>query len=363
MKICLLTHSLDIQTGAGESAYNITKCIKELLPEVDFSFITSNDLLKPSYFGVFRNLGKIYKRMRDADIIHAMDVYPYGVVAMFVNFLLNKPMIITAIGTGSIQLLSRSGWKAFFSRMVYKRANYITAISRYIAEEIKKEIKSVDVKVINLGVDYKYWSEKGESSLNDKIKNLKPYILSVGELKRRKGYDVILPILGELFKKHIDLNYIIVANVERNFVYRDELYRQIEELGLSKRVYFFSRLSRDDLRFVFQNAHLYLTLPQNINGDVEGFGLTIVQSSGCGTPVIVGRGSGAEDAIINNQSGFLVDSRDKKDVLSKIESILENNVLREKLSIGAKKLAQRQDWINTVAPYVDIYKKILKCKK
>lgn len=362
MKICILANTLNDKTGAGEFAVNLSKWATDILPQAVFSFMTGDDLLSPGYFKLLKNWPKIVCKIREADVIHALDGYPYGVIAMLANLFINKPLIITAVGTGSIQKLKGFGLKSVLLRLAFVRADRITAISQFVAQKVREEVKRVAITVINHGVDYEYWSMISATRVDNQLATLIPYILSVGELKRRKGYDRMLPIIGRILEKAPNIHYVIVANTDKNMNYYSELCSQIEHLGLDGRVHFLSQLSREELRNVFQKAELYFTLPQNIGGDVEGFGLSILQAAAAGLPAVVGRGSGASDAVADNESGFLVAGEDVKEILTKVERLLTNRIERDRMSKNARDFSRRMSWKIKVCDYADTYKELNKLK-
>lgn len=360
MRICVFTHSLDKQTGTGEFAHNLITEIESLLPGSEFTLLSGEDVLRPSYFSIIKNWSKIRRSVRECDIIHALDCYPYGAIAALANWHIDKPLLITAIGTGSLQLFERRGLKAMVFRWAYARAMGVTAISRYVAREIERYLPGMNVQVINPGIDYEYWSREESNYIDTQMESLAPYVLSVGELKKRKGYEKNLPVVSEVMKTVPDLNYVIVANIYRNKKYKAELKREIEALGIEGKVVFLSSLSREALRSVYQHALIYLTLPQKIGGDVEGFGLSILQAAAGGLPSVVGRGSGAEDAVLDSRSGFLVSSDNQLEVVERVKELLKDNDLQRKLSAGAKEFARGMTWREFANLYSALYKELNK---
>lgn len=358
MKVCVLCHTTNTQTGTGEFASSLIKELEILMPGSTFTVMTSEDVLKLNYMSMIRNFLYIRKQIRGCDIIHTLDNYPYGVIAAFANFLINRPLIITAIGTGSLQLFDRKGWKSVLFRWAYSQADHVVAISHYVAKCIELNVKKIKVTVINPGIDNKYWSIATETEMDTKLERLSPYLLSVGDLKRRKGYEVMLPIISVVMKENKLVNYVIVADTKKNPEGKSKLDEIISELGISGRVIVLSNLPREDLRSVYQHALLYITLPQNVGGDIEGFGMSILQAASAGVPAIVGEGSGANDAVIDAKSGFLVSSNDSKDMLKKINNLLSDENLLRELSQGAMEFSAQMSWRDQSKKYVDIYKKI-----
>ncbi|KKT40781.1 MAG: hypothetical protein UW30_C0018G0001 [Candidatus Giovannonibacteria bacterium GW2011_GWA2_44_13b] len=77
---------------------------------------------------ILKNFFRIRKIFKECDVIHAMDTYPYGIIAALASLGLGKKIIITAVGSGSIIPLYS---KIFFLPSVFscKRADAIVAIS------------------------------------------------------------------------------------------------------------------------------------------------------------------------------------------------------------------------------------------
>jgi len=356
MKICYFLHTLNNRTGVGTLTNSIIDGVKKCSTEISYSVLTSEDYLKPSIFLILKNWFYIRGEIKKADIVHAFDGYPYGVLAHIISIGTGKPVIITAIGSGSSQMLKQFNLRAILLQWAYKRSRGVVAISRYVADEIEAVV-GISVEVINPGVDFTFWNGNGPSALDSKVDSLRPYFLTQGELKERKGYSVLLPMMKDILENHPSANYVIVANTTRNAKYFGELKNMIEELGLTGRVIFFSDVSAEDLRTLYQKSTGYVLLPQNINGDVEGFGISILEASASGVPVVVGKGSGANDAVEDGKSGFLVDSLNKSEVEGRLTDLLENTTLHTQLSEGAKTWAQKMTWENQAKKYLDLYEK------
>lgn len=358
MKICYLTHTLTSCTGIGEFATNLLKGVKKSIHNIDFSIMTGGDLLKPNLFYILFHWVSIRKKIKKSEIVHALDAYPYGFIACLANIFIGRPVIITAIGSGSLQLLWKGGWRSYLLRWVYKRATYITAISHYVADEIKKEIPELTMEVINPGIQYDFWSSKKTNVKDHIFEKLEPYFISVGEFKKRKGYSEMLPIIKEVLKNNPNLSYVIVGNTNKNKKYLDELKKLISSLDIENNVKILSGLSAEELRSAYSHATAYFALPKNVDGDIEGFGMAIVEAAATGTPAVVGKGSGADDTISNGKNGFLISVDGKEDLMKALESLITDRHLHAKMSLEAQQFAKDIKWENQIKKYIMLYKKI-----
>ena len=242
MKICLFTHTLNPRTGAGEFSGNLIDNARDLHSGINFTILTSEDLLPPKFWKFLFNFRQIRKKIKESDVIHALDTYPYGVMALVANAFINKPLIITAVGSGSVRFIKYQGFKSFLLRLAYRKADKVTAISSYIANQLKGWVSGLEVEIINHGVDTRFWSESKEFNIDPLIMKAKPYILTVGEMKERKGYSESVSVFYETLKSFPELKYIIVAREDRNNEYWNVVNRQIKDLRIEDSIFFLSNL-------------------------------------------------------------------------------------------------------------------------
>ena len=355
MRICVLTHTLNPRTGVGVLTNNIIDGIRKVNQDINFSVLTSEDYIKPSVYEIIKNWRHIREEIKSSDIVHAIDTYPYGVIACIANFRASKPVIITAVGSGSVRMLEGFGWKSFLLRWAYRRADSLTAISNYVANEVKKTLPNLSIEVINPSVDYEFYSKEDNKKHPSALEGR--YIITQGEFKERKGYEEILPIMKKIMAVS-DVKYVIVGNTGQNREYQEKLYKIMKDLGIREKIFIRTNLSREELRALYKNAILYLTLPKNVKGDIEGYGMAIVEAAATGTPAVVGLGSGADDTVNDGESGFLIKGENSEEVKERILSIIDNSKLQEKLSIGAQNLAKGNSPENKAKKYIEIYERI-----
>ena len=87
----------------------------------------------------------------------------------------------------------------------------------------------------------------------------------------------------------------------------------------------------------------------------EGFGLVYLEANASGLPVIGSLESGAEDAIRDGRTGFLVSQNDSEGIAEAIIKILGNKNLAETMSSEAIKWASEHDMDKVIMKYKGIY--------
>lgn len=342
MNVCYLNHDLRNDTGAGRFCLELTNALKKLIPDFDYRVLThDDDALPKNKLALPFSLLKIRKIFRDYDIIHALDGWPYGVIAALVSLGLKKKLVITTIGTGAVQPLYNF-WKQPLLKWAYQRADTITAVSRNTKKEILKVLPDLNIGVINHGVDFEKFQRPARCY--EEIENLKPYILSVGAWKARKGFEYSLAAFEEVRRKFSNLRYVIVSNGRKD--------KDIPG------VKFFNNVAEDFLTALYKSAELFILLPQDVGKDIEGFGLVFLEAASAGLPVVSTRGTSAEDVVGDGRSGFLVAQHDASEAARVICTLVSDKMLQARFSREAAVLARSMSWQRAAEAYKSIYKNL-----
>lgn len=361
MKICFLNENLNINAGVGRFGLDMIKGVQNsknfetiVLTEKKFNnYEFEKPILKKSYLlrnflNIFINAIRARKYIKKCDIVHALDGYPYGVIATLANIGLNKKLIISGIGTYSVLPLDEP-IKKWFLRWAYKKADKIICISSFTEKQILKRINLHNTVVINHGVDYNKFQIGYRGQNKEKI------ILSVGALKLRKGYHISIPAIAEVKKKYPNIKYYIVGGRPT------EIYSKlVKDCGLKENVKFFYDISDEELIELYYDSNVFLLTSITINdNDFEGFGLVYLEAGACGRPVIGAYGSGAEDAIIDGETGILVPQNNIKATAEAVLKLLDNSELAQKMGDSGKKFTEKMNWKNVVQKYIEIYRNII----
>ena len=100
-----------------------------------------------------------------------------------------------------------------------------------------------------------------------------PYILSVGRLIKRKGFDwFIRNVLPKIVRSKCDIKYVIVGDGS----YRPEIEKAIAESCMTEHVILLGKIDRLKLIKVLQNASLFVSPNVPVAGDKGGLELPIL---------------------------------------------------------------------------------------
>lgn len=369
MKICFLNKHLKVKGGEGRYGRNLLESILKhkdveafVLVEKVGGHKLEKVVLRKSFPlrhlpNIFINAVKIRKYVKDCDIVHALDGYPYGVIAALANIGLGKKLIINGIGTFSVLPLEKPIKKTLL-KWAYRKADKVLCISRFTRKQILKRLKLDNTIVINHGVNYEKFADKRRFYANSRSRlTQKKYkiVLSVGVLKTRKGYHISIPAIAEVKKKYKDIKYYIVGRKPAK-VYLD----LVKKYGLEKNIDFFQFTSDEDLIRLYHEADIFLLTSVNINdNDFEGFGLVFLEAGACGKPLIGTFDCGIEDAVVDGVTGILVPQNDVKKTAEAVLKLLDNPELARKLGENSRKRARQMSWDNVASKYLSVYKQIM----
>lgn len=343
MKICFLTQNLNITDGGGRFSHDLVSNLKNNGFETE---VIITEKINPLI-----NFFKIRKIFRDSNIIHAVDVWPNGFYAHLISFGLKKPIIITALGTYSVAPFY--SWRSPLMKWVCGGIRLV-AISQYTKEKILKIIPNLNIKVICPGFDLDFWSDS-HGLPYDKILRFKPYILSVGALKPRKGYYNSIRAFAVVAKKIENLNYVIVGQGEGSD-YAKEIKKIVEENNLKNRVIFISSGIDDNelLRF-YRNAELFILTPVEESHHFEGFGIVYLEAAASGLPIIASLNSGAESAVKDGYNGILVLQNNPEATAEAMLKILGNPEFKINFSVNSREWVKNFSQAKIISEYIKIY--------
>ena len=145
-------------------------------------------------------------------------------------------------------------------------------------------------------------------------------LVTVGRLVKRKGIgwfvENVIPKLGSSY-------YYLIAGSGPEYT---RIQKLIEYSNLGHCVFMLGRISDEEKKVIYNASDIFIMPNITVPGDMEGFGIVIIEAGICGLPVIASNIQGIRDAVIDGQTGFLVEECDVNGYIDKIRSM---NLRRE----------------------------------
>lgn len=310
-----------------------------------------NDLL-----GAMREARQVWRsylsacgRLVGVDVLHCL-VEPYIPAAGLLAF--RRRLIVSGVGSYLVEPLQDSDAVSPIARYLFtsalRRAHKIVCISRYTRSRLLVAMPGLKhVDVVSPGVDADRFASccAGE---RDRM------LLSVGALKPRKGYEYSIQAFAEAARNIRGAVYLIVGRGGSGG-YRERLRTLISRCDMNGRVHVLSDVTDDALRSLYERACCHVLASVNVKGRFEGFGLVHLEAAAAGLPSIGSLDCGAEDAIIDGVTGFLVPQRDIQKLSCAMLRLLLDPVLAREMGEGARRHAAKQSWPDVARRMVALY--------
>ena len=170
-----------------------------------------------------------------------------------------------------------------------------------------------------------------------------PQFITIARLEDRyKGHDVVMRAMPLILARVPQAEWIIVGDGPL----RGHLERLAAIHGVSSRVRFVGAVPDEERDRCLDQAAL-LAMPSRLpaRGTAgEGFGIVYLEAGARGIPVVAGKVAGALDAVIDGETGVLVDPDDHVAVASAIASLLEDPARARELGRGGRAHAEGLAW-------------------
>ena len=243
----------------------------------------------------------------------------------------------------------------FFQKKALKNVDAIICDSQTSKKDIvsKLSFPQDKIHVIYLAAGSNFNPITDENTLfsvSKKYNLPKKFVLYVGDVNWNKNLQNLLEAV-----KIAKVNLVIVgkALTDDSLTQVEEIDRIIKKLGLQKQVIKTGYVSENDLISIYNLASLTI-LPSFY----EGFGLPVLESMACGTPVVCS--NVASLAEITNNSAIFCDPSDPNDIAQKIAHALNlSKKQRQNLSQKLVKHASKFSWQKVARQTINVYKSVL----
>lgn len=182
-------------------------------------------------------------------------------------------------------------------------------------------------------------------------------ILHVARLVEKKGTAVLINAVKQVKLLNPDVKLVIIGEGPL----LDGLKAQVTSLGLDQTVTFTGALPHVDVMAWMRKASM-LVLPSITakTGDAEGLGMVLLEAAVTGVPVIGTQHGGIPEAIIDEQTGFLVKERDDKQLADRISYLSNNENIRFIMGTNAREFVnQKFNLSQQTTKLENIYQKLL----
>lgn len=276
--------------------------------------------------------------------IHAACCLPEGLMAWFVAKRIGVPYL-TYVHGEELNVASSSRELKWLARRVYRDAQTIVANSNNTASLLAEDWlpSGARPKVLTPGIDTAtYHPARNNAQVRNQLGwGDRRVVLTVGRLQKRKGHDRMLQALPAIRAEVPDVLYAIVGDGDES----NNLVALANELGVQESVRFYNALEGDRLLAAYQQCDLFALPNREVEGDIEGFGIVLLEAQACGKPVIAGNSGGTSETFLDGETGFLVDATSPEKLAEAVLKAFRSPGKLEEMGASARDWTVRNfDW-------------------
>ena len=359
MRVLVLTHHA-VKNVLGEYEYNMCKHLEEQDVEVfDVALFGTNShycsnariAKKPAEFlsdWAAKRIGELFspdmisEMRKKYDVIHLQGAFwsfiPLQAIIWKKLLRIKTPTIMTthAFVPEKQTLLRRSLVNAIKNRkpsllfwglrcLPYRHLDKIICQSELEREFVIKEFQIDAEKVVTIpnGVDMRRFEQQTHDFKEERQLKRKYFVFFVGQLIPQKGIKYLLRA-AKLLKEErgIDCDVGLAS-----YVPKDDVLGEADSLGIGGNVKIFPRLPEKDLIAAYKSCDVFV-LPSLI----EGLPTVVLEAMAAKRPVVATNVSGNPYLIRDGSNGFMVDPKDHLALADRIERVLTDKELGDKIA-------------------------------
>jgi glycosyltransferase involved in cell wall biosynthesis len=303
---------------------------------------------KVIYLFVLPKLKSILKE-NNPIILQAHSATSYGLIGALTNY---KPFLISVWGSDVFNFPHKSLIHKRILTYNLSKADRIFSTSNIMASETKK-YSNKNVEVIHFGVDVEKFKPSTDKFIFDKKD------IVIGSIKALENKYGVLDLL-EAFKI---LKYKLPSlPLKLLLVGRGSLENQIKEIinkyNLTGFVQVVGFIKPDEIIKYHNELDIMVAVSTE---DSESFGVSVIEASSCGKPVIVSNKGGLKEVVEDNKTGLIVPSNNPKALADALEKLVTNIDLRKILGNAGrervKKYFSKEESLNKmIRNYAEVWK-------
>lgn len=241
--------------------------------------------------------------------------------------------------------------KYFYDLLLPKIDGFI-AVSKSAEDSLLSVYPKAKNMIIPNGIDIDRFAD---GKIIEKYKDGKFNLLYVGRFDERKGIFYLLEAFKKLKKRFAKkIRLILVGNGPQKW----EIIKRIKKLKIKNNVCLVGEVKDCQLPNYYKTADL-LVAPATSG---ESFGLVLLEAMAAGVPIVAAANRGYKEVLKEIRNCSLVSPRDSEALAQKIEKLIKNKEIRERLIDWGLNQVKKYSWKEIAQKVLDFYDKILKTK-
>ena len=270
------------------------------------------------------------------------------------NIAQNKKLVITVhdlspIITPEFYDTKRRAWHRFLNyKKAFLRADLIFAVSRYTKLDLTRifNVNPEKIKVVYPGIQQKKYEYEISSAKLREARNIYglpgDYILFLNTIEPRKN---LLGLIEAFEKLKSPMNLVIAGKL--GWKYKN-IFKSISRSPKKSKIKYIGYIDE-----IYKSAVIKMAKVLVYPSFYEGFGFQPLEAMALGTPVIASQLTSLPEVV--GDSGLLINPYDSSSISGAIDSILDNEDLRNKFILKGTQKALGFNWKLTAKQVIDSF--------
>lgn len=301
----------------------------------------SSGWLRPRWLAALFWIARVCAQEQPSAIV-VSHILPFGTLARFMMRAKKIPYAVIVHGMDIAALVEGEGSKQREARRVLDDARLVIANSAFtsviakklgVAEKALRVVTPPSSFPLDVAVDpaavAAVRSDCG-CGPDDVL------VLTTCRLVERKGVDTMLRALAAMSSRK-KIVYVVVGDGPD----AKRVQTMAKDLGVDDRTLFKGAVDNATLAAYFAACDVFAMLARSIGTDVEGYGIVYRDAGVFGKPVLAGRTGGVPEAVLDRETGLLIDPNDHKQAALELGRLADEPELRHRLGAAARARQER----------------------
>ncbi|MGD0364358.1 MAG: glycosyltransferase [Bryobacteraceae bacterium] len=199
--------------------------------------------------------------------------------------------------------------------------NQVQAVSEAVREETIRADRIDPNKVVTIpnGIEIdKLTAAKASGSLRQSLRldDAFPLVVTVGHIRRVKGYDMLLRAAAEVCRIHANATFLIVGSVQEPECERD-LHDLVRQFHLEGNVRFLGKMENENVWSLLKVCDVFCQPSRS-----EGMSNALLEAMACELPCVATAVGGTPEVLEDGRTGYTVASEDHQAAANRILRLL-----------------------------------------
>jgi glycosyltransferase involved in cell wall biosynthesis len=286
------------------------------------------------------------------DVLHVATPGPLGLAVLVAGSTLGLPVVgayHTEFGAYA-QVLSGDALVAelveVLVREFYERCAVVAVSSESTAAALRARGYQIGrFEVLKNGVDTRlYGPNRRDDGRREALGDGRLLLLYAGRVSREKGLERLAEGYLSLRERRDDVQLVVAG---------DGPYRRELEAMLGEAATFTGFLRGEELARIYASCDVFV-----FPSTTDTLGRAVAEAQASGLPAVVYGMGGPRECLRPGESGFVVDAGDEAGFLARVEELLDDTAMRQRMGRAARAFAETLSWDSVLDGLIALYQEV-----